>query len=109
MYWRSRPLIPVRKHTVYGFRYSAAELAVAEEEGRRPAPEKVRRRAQWWTYTGAYTPSSSRSFWASKHERANRRYVKQNLEAGRRLAGDARLRRFERAAKRPRRMVYDIW
>lgn len=109
MYWRQRPLIPVREHTVYTLRYGAQELRDAAEEGRRPRPTKSRHAAQWWTYTDAYTPSSARSFWANKHERANRRYVKRQLNVARHLKGDRQQQLFERATKKPRRMVHDIW
>jgi hypothetical protein len=109
MYWRKRPITPVREHEVYDLRYSAAELRNAERQGRRPQPRKVRRTARWWTYTGAWTPSSSRTYWAGKHERANRRYVKSKLEAGRRTKGELERRLYEKAEKVPRRMLYDIW
>lgn len=109
MYWRGRPVIPVREHVIHDLRYSAAELRVAEEEGRRPRPRKIKRTAQWFTYTGAWTPSSSRTFWSGKHERANRRYVKSKLDAGRRTRGELERRLYEKAEKKPRRMLYDIW
>lgn len=108
-WWRGRPTVPVREHTVYDLRYSGAELREAKERGRRPQPEKVRRTAQWFTYTGAWTPSSSRTYWAGKHERANRRYVKAVLNAGRRTKGELERRLYEKAEKEPRRMLYDIW
>jgi len=69
----------------------------------------VRRTARWWTYTGAWTPSSSRTYWAGKNERANRRYVKDKLEAGRRTRGELERRLYEKAEKAPRRILYDIW
>ncbi|QBZ72091.1 hypothetical protein SEA_KRADAL_205 [Streptomyces phage Kradal] len=109
MYWRGRPVVPVREHIVHDLRYSAAELRTAEEQGRRPQPNRTRRTARWWTYTGAWTPSSSRTFWAGKHERANRRYVKSKLNAGRRTKGELERRMYEAASKTPRRMLYDIW
>lgn len=109
MYWRGRPVAPVREHIVHDLRYSAAELRDAEEQGRRPQPSRTRRTARWWTYTGAWTPSSSRTFWAGKHERANRRYVKSKLNAGRRTKGELERRMYEAASKTPRRMLYDIW
>lgn len=109
MYWRSRPLVPVREHTVRDLRYGADELRSASEEGRRPRPKKVKRTANWFTYTGAWTPSSSRSYWANKNERANRRYVKNALNAGRRTKGELERRMYEKAEKKPRRMLYDIW
>lgn len=109
MYWRGRPVVPVREHTVHDLRYSAAELRDAEEQGRRARPRKVRRTARWWTYTGAWTPSSSRTYWAGKNERANRRYVKSQLDAGRRTKGELERRLYEKAEKKPRRMLYDIW
>lgn len=109
MYWRGRPTIPIREHVVHDFRYSATELRDAEKEGRRPRPEKVRRTAQWWTYTGAWTPSSSRTYAAQRNERANRRYVKNKLNAGRRTKGELERRLYEKAEKKPRRMLYDIW
>lgn len=108
-YWRRHALDPVREHTVYDLRYSAAELHNAETEGRRPQPRKIRRTAQWWTYTAAWTPSSTRIYWARKNERANRRYVKNKLDVARRAKGDAAQRLYEKAAKKPRRMLYDIW
>lgn len=109
MYWRSRPLVPVREHTVYDLRYDAADLRTAEAEGRRPRPENIRRTARWWTYTGAWTPSSSRTYAAQRNERANRRYVKNKLNAGRRTKGELERRLYEKAEKKPRRMLYDIW
>src|SRR5690606_41137761 len=81
---------------IYDLRYSASELRDAEEQGRRPQPRKVRRTARWWTYTGAWTPSSSRTYWAGKNERANRRYVKDKLEAGRRTRGELERRLYEK-------------
>lgn len=109
MYWRGRPTIPVREHTVYDLDYSAAELRNADRQGRRPQPRKIRRTARWWTYTEAWMPSSSRTFWAQKHERANRRYVKNRLDVARRAKGDLARRMYEKAEKEPRRMLYDIW
>lgn len=109
MYWRGRPVLPVREHVVHDLRYDAAELRDAEGQGRRPQPRRVRRTARWWTYTGAWTPSSSRTYWAAKHERANRRYVKSRLDAGRRTKGDLEQRMYEKAEEKPRRMLYDIW
>lgn len=109
MYWRGRPVIPVREHVIYDLRYSAAELCAADREGRRPHPRKVKRTAQWFTYTGAWTPSSSRIYWADKNERSNRRYVKSKLNAGRRTKGELERRMYEKAGKTPRRILYDIW
>ncbi|QJD53764.1 hypothetical protein SEA_KELA_203 [Streptomyces phage Kela] len=109
MYWRGRPLVPVREHTVYDLDFSASELRKAQREGRRPQPRKIRRTARWWTYTGAWTPSSSRTYWADKNERSNRRYVKSVLNAGRRTEGELERRMYEKAEKTPRRMLYDIW
>lgn len=109
MYWRSRPIVPVREHVIYDLRFGAAELRAADEEGRRPRPDKVKRTARWFTYTGAWTPSSSRTYWAGKNERANRRYVKSKLNAGRRTRGELERRLYEKAEKTPRRMLYDIW
>lgn len=108
-YWRRHSRNPVREHTVYDLRYSAAELRDAEENGRRPQPRRVKRTASWWTYTRAWTPSLVRAYWANKNERANRRYVKSQLHVARRAKGDAALRLYEKAAKKPRRMLYDIW
>lgn len=108
-YWRRHAINPIREHTVYDLWYSAAELRDAEEQGRRPQPRKVRRTAQWFTYTSAWTPSSSRRYWAQKHERANRRYVKNKLDVARRAKGDVERRLYEKAEKKPRRMLYDIW
>lgn len=109
MYWRGRPVIPVREHIVHDLRYAGAELHDAEQQGRRPQPRKVKRIARWWTYTGAWTPSSQRVYWAQKHERANRRYVKNKLDTARRAKGDLERRLYEKAEKKPRRMLYDIW
>lgn len=109
MYWRNRPRLPVREHTEQTLRYSAAELRAADDEGRRPQPREVRRTARWWTYVGAWTPSSERNFWSEKNERANRRYVKRQLDAGRRTTGELQQRFYEKATKKPRRMLYDIW
>lgn len=109
MYWRGRPVIPVREHVVYDLRYSAGELREAEEGGRRPQPRKIRRTARWWTYNKAWTPSSARTYWAAKNERANRRYVKGKLDVARRAKGDYEKRLYEKAEKKPRRMLYDIW
>lgn len=109
IYWRGYPIGPTRQHTVYDLRYSAAELRDAEENGRRPQPQKIKRTASWWSYTSAWTPSSTRRYWAGKHERVNRRYVKNKLDVARRAKGDAAQRLYEKAAKTPRRMLYDIW
>ena len=109
MYWRGRPVIPVREHVVHDLRYSAAELRSAGEEGRRPRPGKIKRTARWFTYTGAWTPSSSRIYWADKNERSNRRYVKNVLNSGRRTKGELERRMYEKAEKIPRRILYDIW
>lgn len=109
MYWRGRPIVPVRKHALYDLWYSAAEIRQAAKEGRRPQPKKMQHTASWNTYTGAWTSSAQRTYWANKNERANRRYVKSKLEAGRRTKGELAKRLFERAEKRQRRMLYDIW
>lgn len=109
MYWRGRPVVPVREHTVYDLIYSDSELRSAERQGRRPQPRKVRRTAQWWTYTEAWTPSSTRTYWARRNERANRRHVKDVLSVARRAKGDFRQRLHEKAGEKPRRILYDIW
>lgn len=109
MYWRGRPVIPVREHVVHDLRYSAAELRSADGEGRRPRPRKIKRTARWFTYTGAWTLSSSRIYWADKNERSNRRYVKNVLNSGRRTKGELERRMYEKAEKIPRRILYDIW
>lgn len=109
MYWRGRGLQPVRQHIVYDLRYSSADLRDAGEQGRRPRPEKVRRTASWYSYTQAWTPSSSRTFWAGKNERSNRRYVKGKLSAGLRTKGELQARLYEDAGKTSRRKLYDIW
>lgn len=108
MYWRGRGLQPVRQHTVYDLRYSGAELRDAEAQGRRARPEKVRRTASWYAYSQAWTPSSRRTFWAGKNERANRRYVKGKLDAALRMKGEAQGRLYEDAEKMPRRKLWDI-
>jgi len=100
-WWRGRPLTPVREHTVYGLRYSAAELAAAQSQGRRPVPEKIRRTARWWTYKSAWTPSSARAYASSRSERVNRRRVRQDLAVGLQLVGQAAQVRFERAEQGP--------
>lgn len=109
MYWRARPIVPIREHTVYDLNYSAAEIRRAEREGRRPSPRKVKRTARWFTYTAAWTPSSTKSYYASKNQRANRRYVKDRLAVARNMKGDLEKRLYEKAEKRPRRILYDIW
>lgn len=109
MYWRKRPLTPIREHIIYDLRYSAAEIRAAEKNGRRPQPRKIKRTARWWTYSRAWTPSSSRTYWAWKNERGNRRYVKDKLGVARRAQGDFERRLYEKAEKKPRRMLYDIW
>lgn len=108
-YWRRHAINPIREHVVYDLNYSAAEIRRAEREGRRPEPRKVKRTARWFTYTGAWTPSSTKSYYATKNQRANRRYVKDRLTVARNVKGDLEKRLYEKAEKRPRRILYDIW
>lgn len=44
----------MEQHSLYGLRYSAAEVAKAEREGRRPRPQQRRHRLEAYTYPRTY-------------------------------------------------------
>ncbi|MFG2713212.1 hypothetical protein ACGFX2_22020 [Streptomyces goshikiensis] len=67
---RIRHTGPWRRVDIRTLRYSAAELRVAEKEGRRPRPQEVRRAFDIWRYCCAFTGSLSEA--ANLEERTAR-------------------------------------
>ncbi|MEU8433861.1 hypothetical protein AB0F18_13230 [Streptomyces sp. NPDC029216] len=69
--------LPWRRHTVHDLRYSAAEIALAEKEGRRPQPRQIRRSFEIFAYCCAFSDGITED--ANLEERTARRRLRNEL------------------------------
>ncbi|WP_133061734.1 hypothetical protein [Streptosporangium minutum] len=77
---------PWRIVTVIDLRYSASELRAAGAAGRRPSPQRVRRRVEFHSYLGAYGRGRTVAEDSNLDERRERRRLREKLLEIRRRA-----------------------